>query len=147
MKIYFDVCCLNRPFDDQTQGRIRLETEAILLILSRIETGDLQWLSSTAVVAEVKQTPDESRRKRVLQLLEQANESVTITNEVIVRMKTLESFGFKPFDSLHLACSEQGQADVFLTTDDKLIGLANRLAERIKVEVTNPLIWVHEGKK
>jgi predicted nucleic acid-binding protein len=24
MKIYFDVCCLNRPFDDQSQDRIRL---------------------------------------------------------------------------------------------------------------------------
>ena len=29
--IYLDVCCLNRPFDDQTQERIRLESEAVLL--------------------------------------------------------------------------------------------------------------------
>lgn len=28
MKVYLDACCLNRPFDDQTQGRIRLEAEA-----------------------------------------------------------------------------------------------------------------------
>ncbi len=28
-KIYLDVCCLNRPFDDWTQERIRLEGEAI----------------------------------------------------------------------------------------------------------------------
>jgi len=25
MKIYLDVCCLNRPFDDQVQDRVRLE--------------------------------------------------------------------------------------------------------------------------
>lgn len=36
-KIYLDTCCLNRPFDDQTQERIRLESEAVLAILSRIE--------------------------------------------------------------------------------------------------------------
>jgi hypothetical protein len=24
MKIYLDVCCLNRPFDDQMQDRVRL---------------------------------------------------------------------------------------------------------------------------
>jgi hypothetical protein len=26
-RIYLDVCCLNRPFDDQTQARIHLEAE------------------------------------------------------------------------------------------------------------------------
>jgi hypothetical protein len=33
-KIYLDVCCLNRPFDQQSQARIRLETEAILEIIN-----------------------------------------------------------------------------------------------------------------
>jgi len=28
MKLYLDNYCFNRPFDDQTQIRIRLETEA-----------------------------------------------------------------------------------------------------------------------
>ena len=37
MKIYLDACCLNRPFDDQSQDRVRLEAEAILLILGRLE--------------------------------------------------------------------------------------------------------------
>jgi len=27
MKVYLDVCCLNKPFDDQTHDRIRLERE------------------------------------------------------------------------------------------------------------------------
>ncbi len=30
-RIYLDACCLNRPFDDQTQPRIALETQAIFL--------------------------------------------------------------------------------------------------------------------
>jgi hypothetical protein len=33
MKIYLDACCLNRLFDDQRQPPIRLEAEAISLIL------------------------------------------------------------------------------------------------------------------
>ena len=28
MKIYLDVCCLNRPFDDHGQAKIYLESEA-----------------------------------------------------------------------------------------------------------------------
>ena len=27
MKIYLDVCCINRPFDDQTEERIRMESD------------------------------------------------------------------------------------------------------------------------
>lgn len=44
--IYLDVCCLNRPFDDQTQERIRLEAEAVRLILANCQTGEypLHWV-------------------------------------------------------------------------------------------------------
>ena len=35
MKIYMDVCCLCRPFDDQTLGRIRLEITAVQEIIRR----------------------------------------------------------------------------------------------------------------
>lgn len=38
MKIYIDVCCLNRPFDDQAQDRIHLEAEAILAVLNHSRT-------------------------------------------------------------------------------------------------------------
>ncbi len=40
-----DVCCLNRPFDDQTQDRIRIESDAILAILSKCVTGEWKLLS------------------------------------------------------------------------------------------------------
>ena len=30
MKVYMDVCCLNRPFDNQSQDKVRFETEAII---------------------------------------------------------------------------------------------------------------------
>lgn len=58
LKIYFDNCCLNRPFDDQTQVRIRLEAEAVLLILSRIEYGEWAWVGSDVLIDEIEQTPD-----------------------------------------------------------------------------------------
>jgi hypothetical protein len=46
MKVYFDVSCLNRPFDDQRQLRIRLESEAITLIFDQIDAGRWEHLSS-----------------------------------------------------------------------------------------------------
>ena len=36
MRIYFDTCCLQRPLDDQTQPRIRVETEAVFTLVSEV---------------------------------------------------------------------------------------------------------------
>lgn len=33
MRVYLDICCLKRPFDDQSQPRIHLEAEAVLALL------------------------------------------------------------------------------------------------------------------
>ncbi|XCN74374.1 MAG: hypothetical protein Q3M24_06415 [Candidatus Electrothrix aestuarii] len=43
MKIYLDACCFNRPFDDQRQNRIRLESEAIILIMERMH--NKEWVT------------------------------------------------------------------------------------------------------
>lgn len=41
-----------------------------------------------------------------------------------------------------IACAESGAADVFLTTDDKLLRRAIRLAEQLRIPVANPLNWL-----
>lgn len=45
VRVYLDASCLNRPDDDQEQARIRLETEAISIIMERFDEG--QWLLQT----------------------------------------------------------------------------------------------------
>ena len=37
--VYLDACCLNRPFDDQLQLRVRLESESILWLLNNVQLG------------------------------------------------------------------------------------------------------------
>jgi hypothetical protein len=37
MRIYLDTCCYNRPFDDQHQERVHIESEAILIIIKRAQ--------------------------------------------------------------------------------------------------------------
>ena len=59
MNIYFDVCCLNRPFDDQTQDRIHLEAEAVIVILKHIEYDDWSLIGSGIINYEIDKTPDE----------------------------------------------------------------------------------------
>jgi len=40
---------LNRPFDDQTHNRIHLEAEAVIIILTKLQEGQWQWISSQVV--------------------------------------------------------------------------------------------------
>ena len=46
LKIYLDNCCYNRPYDDQSQLRISLETQAKLQIQNMIKNKELQLASS-----------------------------------------------------------------------------------------------------
>jgi predicted nucleic acid-binding protein len=144
MRIYLDVCCLNRPFDDQTQDRIHLESEAVILILKRVRSGSWEWFSSEVVDFEVRQTPDAERRRRVELLVLYADRSTLLEVPVVKRASELKEMGFGAYDALHLACAEHCNADVFLTTDDKLLRLAGEGSSRLKIQVHNPLIWLKE---
>ena len=144
LKIYLDVCCLNRPFDDQTQARIRLEAEAILMILARCETQDWEWIGSEVVDYEINQTPDSERRRRVQSLASHTHRSIAVGKSEAERAQQFETWGFSAYDALHLACAESGGADVFLTTDDTLLRKAAAHTKVLRVRTENPLTWLRE---
>ncbi len=60
--IYLDVCSLSRPFDDQNIMRIRLETEAVNLILLKVKEGRFKLLVSFAHFREIEAIPDPVER-------------------------------------------------------------------------------------
>lgn len=142
VKIYLDVCCLNRPFDDQTQERIRLEAEAILLILTQNQKDEIIWVSSEIVTLEVRQNPDAEGVRRVNLLLQSAQQEIVFGTAEQLRATELEALGFHAFDAMHLACAESGQVDCFLTTDDKLLRRAQRFARHLKIKVENPIHYL-----
>jgi len=142
--IYLDTCCLNRPFDDQTQAHIHLEAEAVLLIMARCEAQQWEWLSSDILDYEIAQTPDPERRARVDLLARYAQRYVAVDDGITERAMALETLGVDAFDALHIASAEAGQADVFLTTDRTLLRRAARIAGALSIRVVNPLTWLRE---
>ncbi len=61
VRIYLDACCPNRPFDEQMQARqARIQEEAPIVptTLSRVETGQWQWLGSDILCVEVDHITD-----------------------------------------------------------------------------------------
>ena len=61
MKIYLDVCCFNRPFDDQLQDRVHLESEAVLSILNHSQVSNWVLIGSEAVDSEISKIPDDEK--------------------------------------------------------------------------------------
>ena len=143
-KVYLDACCLNRPFDDQSQDRIHLEAEAVLLILTHVESGRWQWIGSETLDYEIERTPDSERRLRVRLLATAVDHRVLIEAAEEARARELEALGFHALDALHLSCAESGGAEAFLTTDDRLLRLAVRFSAQLRIRVANPLTWLQE---
>ena len=141
LKIYLDTCCLSRPFDDQTQTRIQQETEVIDWILSQFRAGHWDWISSDVLIHEIDRIPDLDQRLRIEVWLTEAHQVVSIGVDEKSRSSQLEVLSFDELDALHLACSESGSADVFLTTDDKLLGKAKHDSSQLHVQVENPYTW------
>ena len=142
MRIYLDTCCLSRLFDEQTQTNVRRETEAIELILSRLQDGSWTWISSVILRSEVEKNPNEIQRFQIENLLTNAHQDVE-TSETS-RGEYLESISFKENDALHLAGAESRSADVFLTTDDRLLKKAKSMQTQLNIQVDNPLEWLQK---
>ncbi len=142
--IYLDVCCLNRPFDDQTQDRIRLESEAVLAILSGCEAGRWCLVSSEAIDFEISVTPDHERKGKVFAFTNLAHERIEVDESIKKRASILIKSGFKAYDALHLACAESVVAEVLLTTDDKFLKMAKKNKNKLRVRVENPVSWFME---
>ena len=142
IKIYLDACCLNRPFDNQSQVRVHLESEAILQIIESAKKGKVIWFNSDALEFEVDKIENQDKKEKVLALLEYSNNKIEMSDTILSKAIDIQKLGFSPLDALHVALGIFIQVDVLLTTDDKLekIGKKNKL--KIGIDIDNPLNWI-----
>ncbi len=112
MLIYLDMCCFNRPFDDQSQTRIHFETEAKLELQERVRKKELRLVWSYVLDYENSYNPFAERLASIL---------IRETESILDRGRSLMQLGIKPFDALHVACAINANADFFITTDDDLL--------------------------
>ena len=144
VKVYLDTSVYNRPFDDQGQTRIRLETEACLSILEKAVTGVIIIVSSSALLYENNQNPFDERRERISSYLSIASKFIRLNDLIKKKALFLEDMGIDPIDSLHLSYAEFGGAEYFLTCDDGIIKKVKKDKRIFKMEVCNPLEFIIE---
>jgi predicted nucleic acid-binding protein len=137
-----DNCCLNRPFDDQSNLRVHLEAEAIKTIISLLERQQWFLVSSQVLEFEISKNGDESRKKELNSMNALAHTVIQINATIAKRANEFEKQGLQAFDALHLACAE-GNADIFLTVDDKFLNKAKNI-QGVNIKISSPLIYLSE---
>ena len=143
MLVYMDNCCFNRPYDDLSQDKARLESEAVLTIIDHCEREIWDLCSSDVLYDEIDRMDDPVKKEKVLTLYNYATVDIELNDIIVSRADELmQSANIKPFDALHVASAEAGQADIFLTTDKRLLNASKRV--QTSVRVTNPAIWIME---
>lgn len=143
MRIYLDNCCFNRPFDDQMQIRISLETEAKLFIQSLIATSKVDFVWSYMLFYENSNNPFEVRRTAIINFSKYAKYTVTANNDILTIANEINKRGIKEKDSLHIACAIYAKCDYFITTDDRILKYKDDT-----IEIVDPndfiKVWVED---
>lgn len=141
MRIYLDNCCFNRPFDDQTQIRIRLESEAKLKIQDDILAGKFELVWSYILEAENSANPFEERKKPIRDWEQNAIINIKANTAILINARKLSNLGLRNKDTLHISCAISAGSNYFLTTDDQILNKGKSIADII---VTDPINFIRE---
>jgi len=134
LKVYLDMCCYNRPFDDQAQILIKLEARAILHIQRAILAGSIELVWSFMLSHENRNNPFIDRRQAIAPWGSIAESVTNPTKLVYNNSLFIMDLGIKQKDAIHIACAIDAGVDYFITTDRKLLNKSIA-----GIEIINPI--------
>ena len=142
MRLYLDNCCFNRPYDNQSQLRISLETQAKLYIQDMIRRKQAELVTSYVLWYENSQNPYEMRQLSIREFIQDhTTEYIDVDKAEEIRQKAedIMKTGVKMKDAYHVACAIYAGCDCFLTTDDRLLKYSSA-----EIKMLNPIDFVRE---
>ena len=141
LRIYLDNCCFNRPYDDQSQLRISLETQAKLHIQGLILSDRFELTSSYMLDYECSRNPYEMRRTTIRSFLDKNTvvylDEANYKEQVDELAKEITATGVKSADAIHTACAILANCDYLLTTDDRLLKYQSE-----RIEIIDPIEFI-----
>jgi predicted nucleic acid-binding protein len=140
MRIYLDNCCFNRPFDNQSQIRIYIESQAKLFVQEKIRINEIELVWSYILDYENNFNPFEERRTVIKHWKNKSIIDISESQEILQNAEYLTKKGIKSKDALHIACAIEGKCDYFLTTDDDIL---SKLKTFEKIIVINPVNFLN----
>lgn len=141
MRLYLDLCCFNRPFDDQGQLLVRIQTEAKLAVQESIRSGAYALVWSAALDLENTCNPDTERKTAIAEWKTLAEIDIATTAAVEQLACSLAGDGLKPLDALHIASAIEAGAGYFLTTDKQIL---RRMKSDQRILVLDPVDFIRE---
>lgn len=141
MRVYLDVCSLNRPFDDQSQLRIRLEAEAKLRIQEEIRARKIELVWSYILDYENSKNPYQERKVRISGWRDYAKVEVQESTELLATASRLHKEGLPKIDALHIACAIAAKCEYFITTDDRILKCKPQVTA---INIVDPILFVKE---
>ena len=139
MRLYLDNYCFNRPFDNQNQLKIKLETEAKLFIQQSILNGKYDLVWSYILEFENIQNRYADRRNSIFGWKTIAKIFCTENDEIIGYAESLKAMNIRTKDALHIACSVFAKSDYFITVDKRLFNLKLK-----DIKIISPLNFINE---
>ena len=121
LKIYLDNCCFNRPYDDQTQDIIMLETTAKLLIQKLVAEKKIDLVWSYILKFENSQNIYEAKKNAIAGWRKLSSLYVDQNNEIELLAQKITQHGLKNADSLHVACAIFAECKYFITVDRRIL--------------------------
>ena len=144
MKVYLDLCIYNRPFDDQRQPRIVVETVEFMFLLEKAINKEMTINNSFVLEYENSKSPLIDRRDKIDDLLKIASEYVRYSERLENRAEEIEKRGFMAMDALHIACAEAAKSDFFITCDDLLLRKGKANKDKLKVRIVDLMEFFSE---
>jgi predicted nucleic acid-binding protein len=119
--VYLDTNVYSRSFDDQTNEKIRAETNAFLKIIAEVKAGKLRLLCSDILKLETDEILDEEKRATIVRSLELCKEHVDESEEVLQLGQIVQTrCHVRARDALHVASAIIGKARYLLSCDEKV---------------------------
>jgi predicted nucleic acid-binding protein len=139
MRIYLDNCCFNRPFDNQSSIRVKLETDAKLFVQLKIKEGKIDLVWSYMLDFENDANPFPERKNTIEKWRRLSGIDVVENSNILSKAVDLTKNGLKPKDALHIACAIEAGCEYFLTTDDQVLKKMNNNSD---IAVLNPTDFI-----
>ena len=139
-RIYLDNCCFNRPYDDQTQLGIYLETQAKLHVQDLVYNKKIELAWSFILTFENSKNIFYAKKTAISEWENFSSVFVEKSEKIREIAKEIMNTGIKDIDAIHVACAIVGKCNYFVTVDKRLLKYQDkRIAICSPIELLNQI--------
>lgn len=142
MRIYLDMCCYNRPYDDQSSLKVAMETQSKIHIQNLIKAGQYDLIGSYTLDYEVSRNPFEMRRNSIVNFISENIKGYVGEERADILKPMAENImeqGVKEKDAYHVASAIYAKCEYFISTDIRLLKYRTD-----KIKLVTPIEFVVE---